>query len=79
MRVSGPPSARGARLRADMLAHMNMAAAEDGIWDVAAYRGPLPVSDATYFMGGDPIPAQGSLAPDTISHGCPPHNKLLFL
>ena len=42
---------------------MNMAAAEDGTWDVAAYRGPLPVSDATDFTGGDPIPAQGSLAP----------------
>ena len=28
---------------------------------------PLPVSDATDLKGGDPIPAQGSLAPEYVS------------
>ena len=53
---------------------MDMAAAEDGTWDVTAYRSDSQVSDATDYSGEDPIPAQGSLAPEKIypSDGCRP-------
>ena len=53
-----------------MHVYMDMAAAEDGTWDATAYRSGSPCL-TPHYSGEDPIPAQGSLAPDTITTGVP--------
>ena len=49
-----------------MHVYMDMAAAEDGTWDATAYRSGSRCL-TPHYSGEDPIPAQGSLAPDYVS------------
>ena len=63
------PSARGLRLlRTDLIACIHIHGRGGGRHQGrGCVSRPLPVSDATDSKGGDPIPAQGSLAPDYVS------------